>query len=82
MKNKDVVKVKIKYIIEVCESHTVEIPISQLSSDEEGLYDFGEIQEIADKLAREKIVTIGRVSSPEIDECEIVSTPDDFEYWH
>ena len=82
MKNKDVIEVKITYIIEVCESHSIEIPISQLSSDREGLYDFDQIQELADKLARKKIVTTGMISSPEIDGCEIVSTPDDFEYWN
>lgn len=80
------IKVQMTYIVETIKRIEVEIPISSLTYDEEGMFDFDNIQEVANASAIKNMVDIEAYKNSNfiIDECEIVesSIPDDFSYWH
>ena len=80
------IKVRMTYIVETIKRIEVEIPISSLTYDEEGMFGFDNIQEVANASAIKNMVDIEAYKNSNfiIDECEIVesSIPDDFSYWH
>ena len=80
---KDKIKVKLSYIVESIQRIEVEVPISSLSKDENGIYSGDEIQNIANKLALKELKKKSPKSHHSLDEFTIVekSLPEDFEYW-
>jgi hypothetical protein len=77
----NVLQVKITMIRTIVEEHVVDVPIDYLSADEEGIYSFDQIKEEAESLIRIRTPHTPDTLSLEVDEVEILDSPDDFNYW-
>ena len=78
----DTIKVKvISFYTKKIETN-IEIPISELKTSEDGLYEWDEINAVAILRARTAVYRAEPdLRLQEVDEVELVSAPDDFEYW-
>ena len=78
----DTIKVKvISFYTKKIETN-IEIPISELKTAEDGLYEWDEINAVAILRARTAVYKAEPdLRLQEVDEVELVSAPDDFEYW-
>lgn len=78
----DTIKVKvISFYTKKIETN-IEIPISELKTSEDGLYEWDEINAVAILRARTEVYKAEPdLRLQEVDEVELVSAPDDFEYW-
>jgi hypothetical protein len=78
----ETIKVKVIAFYTKAIETTVEIPISDLKPDEEGFFNRLELDEIAQARAQERVREIDPSLRLEgIDEIELISAPDNFEYW-
>lgn len=78
----DTIKVKvISFYTKKIETN-IEIPLSELKTSEDGLYEWDEINAVAILRSRTAVHRAEPdLRLQEVDEVELVSAPDDFEYW-
>jgi hypothetical protein len=61
---------------------SVKVPIAELKQDREGLYDWDEIERLAALKGKAELKAEGvKYSNIELSESELVSHPEDFDYW-
>lgn len=76
------VEVEIVFYITTKIIKSVKVPISELKQDDEGLYNYDEIEKLAARKGKEELTADGvRYVHIDFSESELISFPESFDYW-